>query len=415
MSGARRDRRARPPASSAAALRIGVITTSYPRASGDPAGGFVGEHVRALRALGHEVDVIAAGGGAGDRRAAADHHGGDGAPEPGVTRVRGGALFYRGGAPDALERAPLRAALPAAAFTLRLAAAAVAAAATARSRGRAWDTIVAHWLAPSALVALPLAAPLVAIAHGGDVHTLRRLRLLAPALHALRRRRARLVFVSEHLRAVARAAAPALAPWLDDALVQPMGLDLARFAALARAPRTPPTILVAARLVPIKGVDVAIDALAHVRAPARLVIAGDGPERDALRARAARRAPGSPAAPAAPGSIELLGEVDTRRRDQLLREASVVVVPSRVTAGGRTEGTPAIALEALAAGVPVVASALGGLRELPAARLVPPDDPYELARAIDRAIVDPPSPHDLRRSVANLDWRVVAERLLRRE
>jgi hypothetical protein len=46
-------------------------------------------------------------------------------------------------------------------------------------------------------------------------------------------------------------------------------------------------------------------------------------------------------------------------------------------------------------------------------RLVPPEDPYELAREIDRALVDPPSPHELRRSVANLDWRLVATRLLR--
>jgi glycosyltransferase involved in cell wall biosynthesis len=91
------------------------------------------------------------------------------------------------------------------------------------------------------------------------------------------------------------------------------------------------------------------------------------------------------------------------------------VVPSRTTSGGRTEGTPAIALEALAAGVPVVASALGGLRELPAVRLVPPEDPYALAREIDRVLADPPSPHALRRAVADLDWRVVAERLLRRK
>lgn len=381
-AGAGRGAGARP---GAAPLRIGVITTSYPRASGDPAGGFVGEHVRALRALGHEVDVIAAGDGDGRGPAG----------EPRVTRVPG-ALFYRGGAPDRLERAPLRAALPAASFTLRLAAAAAA-----RARARAWDTIVAHWLAPSALVALPLAAPLVAIAHGGDVHTLRRLRLLAPALHALRRRGARLVFVSEHLRSLARAAAPPLARWLDDALVQPMGLDLARFAALPRAPRTPPSILVAARLVPIKGVDVALAAFAQLRAPARLVIAGDGPERAALAARA-------------PAGVELLGEVDTRRRDELLREASVVVVPSRVTAGGRTEGTPAIALEALAAGVPVIASALGGLRERPGARLVPPEDPRALAREIERALAEPPTPDELRRAVADLDWRAVAERLLRR-
>ena len=51
--------------------------------------------------------------------------------------------------------------------------------------------------------------------------------------------------------------------------------------------------------------------------------------------------------------------------------------------GGRTEGTPMIALEALAAGVPVVASAVGGLRELAQIQLVPPDDPHALAMAIN--------------------------------
>lgn len=394
-------------------MKIGVLTTSYPRHGGDPAGNFVGEHVRALLALGHEVDVIAAGGGRDDDPHAHAHPHAHGAPR--VTRIPG-PLFYRGGAPDLLERAPLRAALPAVAFTLRLAAAAAA-------RARPWESIVAHWLAPSALVALPLRPPLVAIAHGGDVHTLRRLGLLPLALRALHRRRARLVFVGEHLRTLARDAAPALARWLDDALVQPMGIDLARFDAIARArdrdrthagaPRTPPVILVAARLVPIKGVDVMLAALAHLRAPARLVIAGDGPERAALAARAASLSrTGGPAS-----EIHFLGEVDTRRRDELLREASVVVVPSRETPAGRTEGMPAIALESLAAGVPVVASATGGLRALAAARLVRPDDPYELARAIDRvlAVAGPPSPDELRRAVADLDWRVVAERLLRRE
>ncbi|HWU87261.1 MAG TPA: glycosyltransferase family 4 protein [Kofleriaceae bacterium] len=370
----------------AAPLRIGVITTSYPRTPDDPAGGFVGGHVRALRALGHQVDVIAAGGDADDPR---------------VTRVPG-ALFYRGGAPDLIERSPLRAAPAAAAFTLRLAA-------TAAARARAWDAVIAHWLVPSALVALPLGRPLVAIAHGGDVHTLRRLGLLAPALHALHLRGARVVFVSEHLRALARDAAPRLARWLDDdALVQPMGLDLARFDAIAHArgahPATataPPMLLVAARLVPLKGVDVALAAFARLRTPARLVVAGDGPERAALRALA-------------PAGATLLGEVDTRRRDELLREASVVIVPSRITARGRTEGTPSIALEALASGVPVVASAVGGLRDLPAARLVPPDDPPALARELERVLAEPPPPLVLRQSVAHLDWPTVAHRLLRK-
>jgi glycosyltransferase involved in cell wall biosynthesis len=350
-------------------VTIGVVTTSYPRFDGDPAGSFVAGHVDAMRALGHAVEVVAA-----DRLAGAS------------------GLFGRGGAPDALERAPIRTGASAVVVTARLVAAVAA-------RARRWDAMFAHWLVPSAIAALPGALPVVAIAHGGDVFTLRRLHLLAPVLRALRRRGARLVFVGEHLRAIAREAAPGLAPWLDRATIQPMGLALARFTALARtrAATAPPIVLVVARLVPIKGVDVAIAAMPHVQAPARLVIAGDGPERARL---------------VAPPPHRLLGEVTAAARDELLRTAAVVVIPSRVTPAGRTEGTPMIALEALASGVPVIASAVGGLRDLPGVRLVPPDDPRALARAIDHTLADPPSPAALRAGVANLDWREVAPRLL---
>jgi glycosyltransferase involved in cell wall biosynthesis len=347
-----------------------VVTTSYPRFPGDPAGGFVAAHVAALRALGHDVEVIAAGD---VDRASID---------PQVTRIPSN-LFYRGGAPDALER-DLAAYRDAATFTTRLVAA------VAR-RARHWDLAVAHWLAPSALAALPTRVPLLAIAHGGDVHTLARLRLLGPMLQLLRARNAQLAFVSAELKQLAQRHGP-----VAGAIVQPMGVDVAHFAGLGRTPTSPPTVLVVARLVPIKGVDVAIDAMRHVAAPARLVIAGDGPERAALATRS---------------SIELLGAVDTARRDQLLREASLVVIPSRVLPNGRTEGMPTIALEALAAGVPVVASAVGGLRELAAATLVPPDDPRALASSIDAVIANPPR-IDLQASVRQLDWPVVANRLL---
>jgi glycosyltransferase involved in cell wall biosynthesis len=354
---------------------IGVVTTSYPRWRGDAAGNFVDGHARALLALGHPVEVIAAGPPVGS------------ASPPGhpltvdalVTRIPS-SLFYRGGAPELLERAPVASTLAAASFTLRLAAAV---------RRRRWDHVIAHWLAPSAIACLPARTPLLAIAHGGDVHTLRRLHLLAPVLHALRARRAKLVFVAEELRRISREAAPALARWLDDAIVQPMGVDVARFAALTRAPVH---VLVAARLVPIKGVDVAIDAMTRLP-DTRLVIAGDGPERAALAHRA-------------PSNVTFVGEVDAAARDRLLAAASVVVVPSRVLANGRSEGTPTIALEALAAGVPVIASAVGGLGDLPT-RLVPPDDPEALATAIRNALsrreAAPPPP---------ADWQTVARRLL---
>jgi glycosyltransferase involved in cell wall biosynthesis len=379
-------------------VKLGVITTSYPRFEGDPAGNFVAGHVEALRALGHRVDVIA-GGSRLPWRAA------DG------TRWIASELFDRGGVPDLIERSPMRGTLVGAAFTARLAVAIAA-------RAHDWDSIIAHWL-PSAIAALPSRVPLLAIAHGGDVHTLRRMHLLAPTLHALHLRGARIAFVSEQLRAIARGAAPGLSRWLDDAIVQPMGVSIDRFHAIALDRADPtlvasgssrPTIVIASRLVPLKGIDVAIEAMAHVRGEARLVIAGDGPERARLDLATRSRDAGSHAA-GSRDRITFLGEVGATRRDQLLRDASVVVVPSRVMPSGRTEGTPMIALEALAAGVPVVASAVGGLRELAAVRLVTPDDPHALAAAIDRTLASPPPPDQLHAAVAHLDWSRVARRL----
>jgi glycosyltransferase involved in cell wall biosynthesis len=338
-------------------MRIGVVTTSYPRWPGDFAGSFVEGHVLALRELGHEVEVIAAGDG--------DAH-----DEAAVVRVDSTGLFYQGGAPDVLERSP-RSMFGAAAFTTRMTA-------VIRRRARDWDQIVAHWLVPSALAALPARKPLTAIAHGGDIHTLRRMRMLAPTLRLLRD--AKLVFVSEELRALAGATG----------VVQPMGIDLTHFASLGRAPVSPPTVLVVSRLVPIKGVDVAIEACA--RLGVRLLIAGDGPQRPAPR-----------------GDVTFLGAVDTRRRDELLKQASVVVVPSRRLANGRAEGCPTIALEALAAGVPVV-STIGRATEI-----VAPDDPHALALAIDRTLARPPRSELCRQLVMDLDWTAVAGRLLRSE
>src|SRR3970040_2316166 len=104
-------------------MGIGGVTTSYPRTPGEAAGSFVAAHVAALRALGHAVEVIGA-------------------------HTIESELFYGAGAPDELERNRLRSSLAAARFSARLAIA------VAR-RARHWDQIVAHWLAPSALAAVP--------------------------------------------------------------------------------------------------------------------------------------------------------------------------------------------------------------------------------------------------------------------
>jgi glycosyltransferase involved in cell wall biosynthesis len=343
-------------------VNIGVITTSYPRWSGDAAGNFVEAHVWAMRALGHEVEVIAAG----ERLrtgVSSDLHPGHGKLTP--VRIPSD-LFFRGGAPDLLERG--RGFIDAISFTARLTAA------VAR-RARRWDLAIAHWLAPSALAALPARVPLLAIGHGGDVHMLARLHLLRPVIALLRARRARLSFVSADLRALANA---------PDALVQPMGIDVDHFARLPRAPNG--SVVMLTRLVPIKGIDIAIAATRNHH----LVIAGDGPD----------------AYPHG-DNVTFLGAVDAARRDELLSAASVVIIPSRVLPNGRSEGTPVVALEALAAGVPVIASRTGGLADLPVIH-VAPDDPAALATAIERVLADPPPRVD----VTRFAWPVVAQRLL---
>jgi glycosyltransferase involved in cell wall biosynthesis len=125
-----------------------------------------------------------------------------------------------------------------------------------------------------------------------------------------------------------------------------------------------PYALVVSRLAPEKGIDVAIDACRM--SGIALVVAGDGPEAPALRARAAG------------GDVHLLGRVDDAQLADLRAGAAIAVVPSR---SAETFGLAAA--EAMAAAVPVAASRVGALRELvEEPGLVPAGDAYALAQAI---------------------------------
>ncbi len=131
--------------------------------------------------------------------------------------------------------------------------------------------------------------------------------------------------------------------------------------------------LIASRLAPEKGVDVAIDACRLAGVP--LVVAGEGPEGERLRARAGETA-GASAGP----SVRLLGQIAEPELARLRAGAAVAIAPSR---SAETFGLAAA--EAMAAGLPVVASRVGALSELvPDEGLVPPDDPPALAEAIGR-------------------------------
>jgi glycosyltransferase involved in cell wall biosynthesis len=114
--------------------------------------------------------------------------------------------------------------------------------------------------------------------------------------------------------------------------------------------------LVLSRLSPEKGVDIAVEAAAAAGVPLR--VAGDGPERQRLEALADG------------ADVRFLGQVPAAGVPELLAGAAMVLVPSRCH-----EFFGYSALEAMATGVPVVATAMGGLPELVGpARCVPLGD-----------------------------------------
>lgn len=128
--------------------------------------------------------------------------------------------------------------------------------------------------------------------------------------------------------------------------------------------------LVASRLAPEKGVDAAIAAAAAANVP--LVVAGDGPLRAALTERASGH------------DVTFLGHVDAQRVRELRAQAALEIVATRAA---ETFGLSAV--EAMAAGVPVVATRAGALEGLaPEALLVAPGDDAALADAIPRAYGD---------------------------
>jgi glycosyltransferase involved in cell wall biosynthesis len=121
--------------------------------------------------------------------------------------------------------------------------------------------------------------------------------------------------------------------------------------------------LVVSRLAPEKGVDVAIAACAAAGLP--LVVAGDGPQRAALEARAAGT------------GTRFAGRVDAAELARLRAQAALALVPSRAA-----ETFGLAAAEAMAAGVPVAGSAVGALPELCGTDgLVAPGDAAALALA----------------------------------
>jgi glycosyltransferase involved in cell wall biosynthesis len=161
------------------------------------------------------------------------------------------------------------------------------------------------------------------------------------------------------------------------------------------SPAGPPVVVYSSRLVAEKGVDVLLDAAARLPSGTRVRMIGSGRIERPVRDRVtAERLP-----------VEVLGPLPPAEVVAHLRSAAVAVLPALWE-----ENCPMAVLEAAAQGVPVVASAIGGIPELVedgrTGVLVPPGDAGALAAALTRLTGQPLEAEGMGRA----GWRRVRER-----
>jgi phosphatidylinositol alpha-mannosyltransferase len=267
------------------------------------------------------------------------------------------------------------------------------------------DVVHAHEpFTPSAAMFATLAAraPVVATFHAG-LDRARAYDLAAPLLRRVARRLAVRVAVSERAATTARRRVGGRYE------IVPNGIDVHAFS--SAAPRTDlgpgKKLLFVGRLHERKGFRTGVEAferLAREHRDLRLVVAGEGRDRSAVA--------GLPAD--LRERVILLGAVPNRELPPVHRACDVFLAPNR---GGESFGV--VLLEAMAAGVPVVASDIPGYDEVVTDELdgllVAPGDAIALAAAIARVLGDPDVSTRLaeagRARAAAFDWGTVAARL----
>jgi colanic acid/amylovoran biosynthesis glycosyltransferase len=218
-------------------------------------------------------------------------------------------------------------------------------------------------------------------AHGFDLHVDR---------HMLCEKVAEAAFVvpiSEYNRALMVAECGRSAD--EKAVVIHCGVDTGFFRPRETALGQPPFSLVCVgTLHEVKGQGVLVETcrlLVREGVDLTCTLVGDGPDRAAITQAVA--------AAGLEERVTLAGSLARADVAALLRSAHAVVAPSVPTAEGKREGIPVVLMEAMASGVPVVASGISGIPELVddgvSGLLVPPRDPGALARALRRLHDDP--------------------------
>ncbi len=279
-------------------------------------------------------------------------------------------------------------------------------------RRHGFDVINAHWLYPDGVAAVTLGRrlgiPVVLTGLGCDINdTLHDPRLRPAMLDALAGAAAVTTVSAPLAQGLIEAGVPG-----DKITVIPNGVDTARFqpreAAACRRElgenTDGPLIVCVSRLSYEKGVRFLVHAMHILRATvpnARLALVGDGPQRAELEALVQTFG--------LQGAVRFVGNVEHAAVPAWLGAATVACLPSL------REGHPNAAMEALASGRPLVASAVGalpGMIHASSGVLVPAGDPAALAAGLGRALASSWNAQAISASVAQSGWAGAARQYL---
>ena len=359
--------------------RVLVMTSTFPRWEGDPLPPFVYQLCARLAHSGYAIHVLAphAEGAATEEQMGPLQ----------VHRFRYGpasmqSLAYGGGMLENLRKNPFTWVL----FPPFLASQ-VHSACRLTKKFR-FDLLHVHWFLPQGLssAALPrwITIPKLLSAHGGDVFASTGVVRRAIVRFVAQRHTAITVNSSAMRNAVENLTG-------RNATVIPMGVDLQRFKVApiekASLARSGTQILFVGRLVEKKGVEYLIRAMPQIRSAipnAKLTIVGDGPRREMLEAQAVAAGVGE--------AVIFEGARSNSELPAYYGNADVFVAPSIVARSGDTEALGVVLLEAAGCGVPIVATPIGGIRDVirdgETGVLVQQKSPAELARAVVAVLRD---------------------------
>lgn len=286
---------------------------------------------------------------------------------------------------------------------------------------RRFDLLHAHWVVPNALVAKPHArrVPLAVGLHGSDVFMAEKPGVRWLTASALARATLLTGCSPELVDRVCALGFPA-----ERSRVIPYGVDTETFApgrdrdgaaawrAKLGVPESATMMLSVGRMVTKKGYHVLVEILPELlrRHPdAHVVLGGTGDRLEEFRQRTAEVS----------DRVHFPGLLLRDTLPDLYRAADVFVLPAVHDPKGNVDGLPNVILEAMASGLPVVASGISGI---PLAvdsggngTLVPEQDPAALLEALDRMLSDPEGTRRMGRAardkaVAELTWTAIAGR-----